>query len=160
MKRVNVEKCYSERCAKANPEQHCCLELCEGWGCRYLYSMGTWQNCLMTDYWYTHGKFNRLRNLFYFDKDEITYILLKEVKAKGIEQCPAFSVQHLLDLVAQLPDKVFVDGVKWTYYDYYDTQIVKGKPKKVKFTAVAPLFDDLFNFSNIEDNVMIKFPEK
>lgn len=158
---IDFDDCYAKRQEAEKPDKHCWIEaMCPGWGCRYLRTMGTHEICFVNDYWYTHGKFNRLRTIFYIDKKEITYLLLKEVEDKGIDKCPAFSTQHLLNLIEQLPDKVYVDGKKWTYYDYYDIKLINGKPKKVKMTAVAPLFDDLYNFTDIDNKTMIRNPKK
>ena len=160
MLNIDIDKCLAKKMKSDNPETHCWLDICEGWGCRYICSMGTWQNCLMGDYWYTHGKFNRLRTIFYFDKAEIKDILLKEVYAKGVDKCPAFSIDHLNDLIDKLPDKAYIDGKKWTYYDKCETKLINGKPKKVITTSVTPLFDELFNFTDIDDNTMIRNPKK
>lgn len=96
-----------------------------GWGCRFL---NTIKKNLMKDvisnpkntYWYNFGHFNE-EGEWVIDKELIKTVMFNQAEGEGINLCPKFSTEDVLDQILKLPDVVTVDNIhfKNTYRKDY-----------------------------------------
>jgi len=86
-----------------------------GWGCRFL---NTIKKNLLRDvvrnpkntYWYNFGNFNESGE-WKVDKDLIKTVIFNQAEGEGINLCPKFSTENILDQILKLPDIIEVDNI-------------------------------------------------
>lgn len=86
-----------------------------GWGCRFLTDikkipMRDVINNPKNTYWYNFGRFNESGE-WKVDKDVIRTMIFNKAEGEGINLCPRFSTEDVLDQILKLPDIIIVDNV-------------------------------------------------
>ncbi len=120
----DLKRCYKEYREDHNDRQEFCDTF--EWGCSRLKSVSKEINHSFGPFWYDYGYFvdeNRWR----VDKDRIREVLMDEAKKTCAVDCPLFNEGLMNYCLFNIPDEIFIDGVKWkkTYkQEWKDGQMI------------------------------------
>ncbi len=106
----NVKDCHKQY-NKAFDKEGYCDEA--DWGCHRLDSVSRFlDRGGYYNYWYEYGHFDT-EDTWKIDKQRIRQTLLEEARLKCLSVCPAFNANKISELLTQLPNELYIDGVKW-----------------------------------------------